>query len=109
MLVDDDLSRCQLLAEELEAHSYRGVMSPSAALPGSVNLTLFGERREHEVTHELGGFNQAGNLRPDWYVTTAHLARGATSPGFVLRLVRYPGDPHLGYERWKRSYQASTN
>jgi len=45
-LVDDDHERCQEEAQRLMALGARGVLSPSAALPGSVNLTLFGPRVE---------------------------------------------------------------
>jgi hypothetical protein len=43
-LVDDDFERCQLEARRLISLGAGGVLSPSAALPGSVNLTLFGPR-----------------------------------------------------------------
>ncbi len=43
-LVQDDHERCQVEAQWLMTQGARGVLSPSAALPGSVNLTLFGAR-----------------------------------------------------------------
>lgn len=45
-LVDDDYERCQKEAQRLTSLGARGILSPSAALPGSVNLTLFGQRVE---------------------------------------------------------------
>jgi RES domain-containing protein len=43
-LVSDDYERCQAEAEWLVSNGATGVLSPSAALPGSVDLTLFGTR-----------------------------------------------------------------
>jgi RES domain-containing protein len=43
-LVEDDHERCQVEAQWLFDKGARGVLSPSAALPGSTNLTLFGPR-----------------------------------------------------------------
>lgn len=39
-------AEAQVLAEELRIAGFRGLLSPSAALPGATNLTLFGERYE---------------------------------------------------------------
>jgi len=44
-LVDDGWERCQAEGERLRKLGYRGVMAPSAALPGDVTLALFGGRR----------------------------------------------------------------
>ena len=43
-LVDDDYERCEVEADRLREDGFRGVLAPSAALPGAVNLTLFGRR-----------------------------------------------------------------
>jgi hypothetical protein len=43
-LVDDDYEPCQTEAQRLVSLGAGGVLSPSAALPGSMNLTLFGQR-----------------------------------------------------------------
>jgi len=65
-LVDDDHERCRAEAERLVAHGFRGVLAPSAALPGGVNLTLFGPRLavEWDCTDEgrLGSFLPARQL-----------------------------------------------
>lgn len=45
-LVDDDHERCQHEAEWLKQCGARGVIAPSAALPGTISLTLFGPRVE---------------------------------------------------------------
>jgi hypothetical protein len=43
-LVEDDLQRCQAEADWLVDRGIRGIVAPSAALPGSTSLTLFGPR-----------------------------------------------------------------
>lgn len=44
-----DLEACRELAEDLANDGYRGLLAPSAALPGARNLALFGPRSEHLV------------------------------------------------------------
>ncbi len=43
-LVDEDYSHCQEEGRRLRQDGVAGVLAPSAALPGEVNLTLFGAR-----------------------------------------------------------------
>jgi len=43
-LVDEDCERCQAEGRRLRELGFRGVLAPSAALPGAINLTLFGRR-----------------------------------------------------------------
>jgi RES domain-containing protein len=95
IFVDDDHTGCQALANELRAAAYRGVLAPSASLPGVVNLTLFGVRREL-----YGRPADVNNLRPDLYVTVNLAADLSPPPDHILRVARYYGDPHLGYEAW---------
>ena len=45
-LVDDDHERCQIEAQWLKSNKARGVLAPSAALPGTMSLTLFGPKVE---------------------------------------------------------------
>jgi RES domain-containing protein len=83
-LVEDDQQRCQAEADWLMSHGVRGLLSPSAALPGSINLTLFGPRVaipwDAEVS--LASTIRAGKL------TTGHPPRGLVSR------VRYFGQAH---------------
>jgi RES domain-containing protein len=87
-LVGDDHERCQEEAQWLIERGARGVLSPSAALPGSVNLTLFGPRVAvpWEATIELASSIPAQKL------TTGHPPVGLT------RHVRYVGQPHLSLQ-----------
>jgi RES domain-containing protein len=96
IFVDDDRRPCQAIADELRAAGYRGLLSPSASLPGVTNLTLFDARREL--------FARPGstpNIRPDLYVHVNLAADLSPPPAHILGIVRYYGDPHLGYEEWK--------
>ncbi len=43
-LVDDEYSRTQAEGKRLRELRFHGVLAPSAALPGAINLTLFGPR-----------------------------------------------------------------
>jgi hypothetical protein len=95
VVVDDDHTACQALADELRAADYRGLLAPSASLPGVVNLTLFGIRREL-----YGRPAEVRNVRPDQYVNVNLAADLSPPPEHILRVVRYFGDPHLGYEAW---------
>lgn len=86
-LVDDDWERCQAEGARLETLGFRGVMAPSAALPGDLTLTLFGGRR-------------AVGWEDDPLVASAIPAKiltvGAPPPGLLAR-VRYFGDDHDAY------------
>lgn len=43
-LIEEDYERCQAEGGRLREQGFRGVLAPSAALPGAINLTLFGRR-----------------------------------------------------------------
>jgi RES domain-containing protein len=45
-LVTDDWDACQQLGRDIQAAGGRGVISPNAALPGSLSMTVFGARSE---------------------------------------------------------------
>ena len=83
-LVDDDHERCQKEAQRLISLGARGVLSPSAALPGSTNLTLFGQRVEVRWGARPGVSSA---------VPAERLAAGHPPPGLVER-VRFFGDRH---------------
>ncbi len=82
----------QLLADELRDAGYRGLLSPSAALPGAVNLTLFGERYELPEP-ELAG------LDPDLWLIVELVAQEAWPPLGLLMTTCHQGQPHAGLER----------
>jgi RES domain-containing protein len=82
-LVNDDHERCQVEAEWLVSEGARGLLSPSAALPGSTNLTLFGARVciPWHTTTELASS-----------IPAQRLATGHPPSGLTTR-VRYFGRP----------------
>jgi RES domain-containing protein len=82
-LVHDDHERCQAEAQWLISQGARGVLSPSAALPGSINLALFGPR----VAVPWGATVELASSIPTQKLTTGH-----PPPGLTER-VRYFGQP----------------
>jgi RES domain-containing protein len=91
LFVDDDHAPARALAGELRAHGYRGLICPSAALPGAINLTLFDGRREL-LRHSRRAVGR--NRRPELYVLCSEVADEALAPPHVLSLARYLGEPY---------------
>lgn len=83
-LVDDDHEFCQREAQRLVSLGAGGILSPSAALPGATNLTLFGPRVPIGWTADVG-------------VSTAipaqAVATGSPPEGLVER-IRHFADDH---------------
>lgn len=89
-------AEARLLAEELRAAGYRGLLSPSAALSGAINLTLFGERYEKVLESDL---EQWPNPDPALRTPCALVAPGFPPDELVLRTT-FPNQPHAGYRYW---------
>jgi RES domain-containing protein len=87
-LVDDDHERCRAEAARLRERGFRGVLAPSAALPGATNLTLFGPRLavEWECPHE----SRLGSFIPVRQLAVGH------PPDDLLPRVRQHGQAHTG-------------
>jgi RES domain-containing protein len=85
-LVNDDFEICQQEGARLRSLGLSGVIAPSAALPGAVNLTLFGPR-----------FASRWGRRPlvDSAIPATIIAKGAPPPG-LLGEVRRLGETHSG-------------
>jgi RES domain-containing protein len=83
-LVDENYERCQREGERLRALNYAGVLSPSAALPGATNLTLFGPRM-------ASSWDRSTLLASS--IPATIITKGAPPPG-LLRRVRQIGMPH---------------
>lgn len=85
-LVSEDYERCQIEATRLRGLGFRGVLAPSAALPGAVNLTLFGRRLavpwDYPETALMASF-----------IPAKQLAVGRP-PDELLPLVRQRGERH---------------
>lgn len=97
MAVADDHSRCQDLAAWLVGQGYRGVVAPSAALPGSINITVFGGRYEHMAVDDPSALPERD---PDLWLRVAVAAEGAHPPPELVTRARYRGQPHGGLEDW---------
>lgn len=91
-IVEDDYERCQAEAAWLQQHHARGVLSPSAALPGSVSLTLFGPRVEvpWNATTQLSAEVPARRVG----------GKGSPPPGLVAR-VRQFGEAHATLDAYR--------
>jgi hypothetical protein len=85
-LVDEDYVRCQREGARLRGLNYAGVVAPSAALPGAVNLTLFGPR----IASTWGRTTLLASSIPATIIT-----KGAPPPGLLSR-VRRAGTQHTG-------------
>lgn len=87
-LVDEDYAICQAEGRRLRALGFSGVLAPSAALPGEVNLTLFGPR----VAAKWDRRPLLASSLPATIMT-----KGAPPPGLLPR-VRQLGTSHGGLE-----------
>lgn len=91
-LVDDDHARCQAEGRRLRGLGLRGVIAPSAALPGHLNLTLFGPR-------VMSAWTPAPELASS--IPAAKVAVGEPPVGLAAR-VRFVGQPHAGLRAHRR-------
>jgi hypothetical protein len=90
-LIDDDHSRCREEGKRLREAGFQGVIAPSAALPSSSNLTLFGPR-----------IASTWRVRPllSSSIPATKIAVGAPPEGIVER-VRHMGEDHEPYEEFR--------
>jgi hypothetical protein len=91
-LVSDDLRACHRLADRLRADGVAGAIVPSAALPGTDNVVLFGERAAAPYLVEpLSLVDVPASLTAD----------GGRPPLGLLERVRRRGAPHAALEAWR--------
>lgn len=94
-LVSEDYERCQIEATRLRGLGFRGVLAPSAALPGAVNLTLFGRRLavpwDYPETALMASF-----------IPAKRLAVGRP-PDELLPLVRQRGERHRALDEYLKA------
>jgi len=86
-LVDDDYEACRLLADRLRAENAPGAVVPSAALPGTQNVVLFGAR-------VAGPYGAPALSAID--VPASITGENGVALVAVQRLVRFRGDRHPG-------------
>lgn len=94
-------ARAWPLADALRAAGYRGVLSPSAAfdVEGAVNLTLFGERIEHQVHGALPA--PGANPRPGLFVVAAELTDAAAPTRYAMHHTCHQDDHHHTFATWR--------
>ena len=91
-LVSDDLRACHRLADRLRAAGTPGAIVPSAALPGTDNVVLFGERAAAPyVLEPLSRIDVPASLTAD----------GGRPPLGLLDGTRRRGEPHPALEAWR--------
>lgn len=93
-LVDDDHERCRAEGTRLRERGFRGVLAVSAALPGAVNLTLFGPRLA--VEWDCAEDGRLGSFVP------ARLLAVGRPPEELLVRVRQHGARHDGLRALRR-------
>ncbi len=92
-LVSEDYSHCQELGDAARAANQPALIAPSAALPGTETLVLFGPR-----------ILIAWQLEPidvDIDLAAAVSAEGSRVPRAVLPHVRWRGETHAGLDAWE--------
>jgi RES domain len=89
----------QRLADKLSEAGYRGLLTPSAALPGGMNLTVFDERYEVEIST---GTTAVSNPDPGLWYPVVLVASSARPPRRALEQACYYGEQHPGLERWRK-------
>ncbi|MBI4728292.1 MAG: RES family NAD+ phosphorylase [Acidobacteria bacterium] len=94
-LVADDYARCQDLARRIreDPGGSKAIIVPSAGLPGTRNLVLFGPRVA--VPYLAAPIDEVD-------VPVGHVAEDATALAGLLDRVRFRGEPHAEYEAWRR-------
>jgi hypothetical protein len=92
-LTADDPTACRALAEAHRSTpgAARVIRVPSAALPGTDNIVVFGARRM--IRYEAIPLREA-------QVPAAIAAVNGRGAEDLFRLVRRKGDPHAAYEAW---------
>ncbi len=91
-LVGDDYAPTQSLADQVRVSGAHAMVVPSAALPGTHNMILFGERVLHPYLWRP--------LAPE-EIPTGHLTDGARISAEIAVHVQWFGSQHTALEQWK--------
>ncbi|OBG12522.1 hypothetical protein A5765_14280 [Mycolicibacterium celeriflavum] len=91
-LVGDEYAVTQALADAVRGEGADAMVVPSAALPGTHNLIVFGVRVLHPFLWEPISAEE---------VPTGHITDGARAAAEIADQVRWRGTPHRAAEQWK--------
>ena len=90
-LIDDDYTPCQDLAQRVRTE-LDGLIVPSAALPGTRNVVLFGPRvAAPYLTRPVSQLDIPASITAD----------GAHPPPSLTSVVRFAGDRHAALDAWR--------
>jgi RES domain-containing protein len=95
-----DHHHCQKIGQALRDAGFRGVLSPSAALPEVTNLSLFGERYERVLP---GAIDIWPNPDPTIFLPCERVAQDAGPPLELITQTCFRRGPHLGYRQFLAS------
>lgn len=99
-LINDNHGACRSLANRLRAdpRAPRTLIVPSAALPGTDNVVIFGERVQ--IPYSWAPISAVD-------IPACVIAERSQPPPKIPSLVRYRGEPHSAFDAWRagRSYR----
>lgn len=95
--VQTDHERCRQLADDLRAAGFRGVLSPSAALADTTNLTLFGERYERVLQSDPAKWR---NPDVNSWLPVQQIVEEVPVPPQLCTETVFQGQKHLSYREW---------
>lgn len=101
-LIGEDYAPTQQLADTVQQSGAPAMIVPSAALPGTHNLIVFGPRVAHPYLYPAHMTEE---------VPTGHLTDGARPAAEITAHIRWRGQPHSAAEQFKTtgSYQRFTD
>ncbi len=94
-LVGDDYNPTQAVADDLRNQDRPGLVAPSAALPGTDIVVLFGPRMLSPFLFDP--------VDPLDQIATAHAAEESQPAPEILPLVRWFGVDHAGVVEWRNT------
>jgi RES domain len=93
-LISDDYAACQGFADRARSEGWPGCIFPSAALPGTENVVIFGERVAIPYrAHPVDG----------WEIPASMTVSHGVAPEDLLRLTRRFGQSHPAFDAWRDS------
>lgn len=94
-LVADDYAACHHFADQVRT-THAAIVVPSAALPGTQNLVVFGSRAASPY--------QLPAIDPDLDVPTSVVAEHGRPPDDLAGYVCFRGQPHPEFEAWRAGF-----